>query len=110
MDPETARLIIAQRLGLSRFHSIEHADAETLGHINTFGGQQQRLFGGDVADRSRAHLLMWIENAEQDQATGRQDHVECCGDHILTACFSHRQRRLRPHAGFCRLKSPFNFG
>jgi hypothetical protein len=70
VSPETARLIIAQRLGLSRFHSIEHADAETIRHINEFGGRQPKLFGEEDADRSRAHLLVWVENAEQDEATG----------------------------------------
>ncbi|KAF1830213.1 hypothetical protein BDW02DRAFT_601881 [Decorospora gaudefroyi] len=69
VSPQTARLIIAQRLGLSRFHAIEHADAETIRHINTYGGRQQKLFGGDDAARSKAHLLVWIADAEQDEAT-----------------------------------------
>ncbi|KAF1839971.1 uncharacterized protein K460DRAFT_297227 [Cucurbitaria berberidis CBS 394.84] len=69
VSPETARLILAQRLGLSRFHSIEHADSETLRHINVYGGRQQKLFGGEDSDRSKAHLLLWIEDAEQDEAT-----------------------------------------
>ncbi|KAH7399305.1 hypothetical protein BKA66DRAFT_545470 [Pyrenochaeta sp. MPI-SDFR-AT-0127] len=69
VGPETARLILAQRLGLSRFHSIAHVDPETIRHINAFGGRQQKLFGGDDAARSKAHLLMWIEDAEQDEAT-----------------------------------------
>jgi hypothetical protein len=70
VSPETARLIIAQRLGLSRFHAIGLADAETIRHINTYGGRQQKLFGADDADRSKAHLLVWVEDAEQDEATG----------------------------------------
>ncbi|RAR08537.1 hypothetical protein DDE82_002153 [Stemphylium lycopersici] len=69
VSPETARLIIAQRLGLSRFHSLEHADAETLQHINTYGGKQPKLFGAQDTDASRAHLLVWAEDAEQDEAT-----------------------------------------
>ncbi|OAG21719.1 hypothetical protein CC77DRAFT_1019623 [Alternaria alternata] len=69
VSPETARLIIAQRLGLSRFHSVEHADAETIRHINTYGGRQQKLFGGDDAEQTKAHLLVWAEDAEQDEAT-----------------------------------------
>ncbi|KAI8940314.1 hypothetical protein NX059_004010 [Plenodomus lindquistii] len=69
VSPETARLILAQRLGVSRFHSIEHADAEAIRHINTFGGQPRKLLGKEDADRSRAHLLVWVENAEQDEAT-----------------------------------------
>jgi hypothetical protein len=67
---ETARLIIAQRLGLSRFHSIEHADAEAIRHINAYGGRQQKLFGGEDADRSRAHLLMWIEDGDEEYPSG----------------------------------------
>ncbi|CAE7000418.1 hypothetical protein PTNB73_09591 [Pyrenophora teres f. teres] len=69
VTPETARLIIAQRLGLSRFHAIEHADAETIRHINTYGGPQQKLFGIEDAHVSRAHLLVWAEDVEQDEAT-----------------------------------------
>jgi hypothetical protein len=68
--PETARLIIAQRLGLSRFHSIEHADAEAIQYINAFGGEQQKLFGGDDADSSKAHFLIWIEDGEDKEARG----------------------------------------
>ncbi|KAF2035871.1 hypothetical protein EK21DRAFT_53333 [Setomelanomma holmii] len=69
VSPETARLIIAQRLGLSRYHSIEHADAEAIRHINVYGGRQQKLFGGESNDRSRAHLLMWIEDSNEEDAT-----------------------------------------
>ncbi|KAH9879159.1 hypothetical protein J1614_002596 [Plenodomus biglobosus] len=69
VSPETARLILAQRLAVSRFHSIEHADAEAIRHINTFGGPAQKLFGTDDAHRSKAHLLVWVDNAEQDEAT-----------------------------------------
>lgn len=70
VSPETARLIIAQRLGLSRFHSIEHADAEAIRQINAYGGRQQKLFGGDDADQSKAHLLMWLEDGSSEDASG----------------------------------------
>ncbi|KAF1941611.1 hypothetical protein EJ02DRAFT_377347 [Clathrospora elynae] len=69
VSPETARLILAQRLGVSRFHSLEHADAETIRHINAYGGRQQKLFGADDAESSKAHLLVWVEDAEGDEAT-----------------------------------------
>ncbi|KAH7087069.1 hypothetical protein FB567DRAFT_629106 [Paraphoma chrysanthemicola] len=69
VTPETARLIIAQRLGLSRYHSIQHADEEAIRHINAYGGKQQKLFGAQDSSRSRAHLLMWIEDADQEDAT-----------------------------------------
>ncbi|KAJ4344178.1 hypothetical protein N0V95_006293 [Ascochyta clinopodiicola] len=64
IDPETARLILAQRLGLSRFHSIHDADADAIKNINAFGGRQQKLFG-EQADTSRAQLLVWLEDAEE---------------------------------------------
>ncbi|KAJ4322035.1 hypothetical protein N0V94_002614 [Neodidymelliopsis sp. IMI 364377] len=63
IDPETARLILAQRLGLSRFHSIKDASAEAIKNINTFGGRQQQLFG-EQADTSKAQLLVWLEDAD----------------------------------------------
>jgi hypothetical protein len=70
VSPETARLIIAQRLGLSRFHSFEHVDADSLRHINAYGGLPQKLFGQGDADKSKAHLLMWIEDGDVEAATG----------------------------------------
>jgi len=71
IDPETARLILAQRLGLSRFHSIKDADAEAIKNINTDGGRQQKLFG-EEADTSRAQLLVWLEDAEESFVTSRR--------------------------------------
>lgn len=28
------------------------------------------MFGGDDAEQTKAHLLVWAEDAEQDEATG----------------------------------------
>lgn len=65
VDATTARLILAQRLGLSRFHTIERSRSEeSLKQINAFGGQHQKLFGGEPADRTQAHALVWIEGVE----------------------------------------------
>ena len=77
IDPETARLILAQRLGLSRFHSIKHVDSEAIKSINTFGGRQQKLFG-QQADTSKAQLLVWLEDAEESLVTSR--HLRCVLD------------------------------
>ena len=68
VSPETARLILAQRLGLSRFHSIQHANDETIQQLNAYGGRQQKLFGREDRERTRAHVLVWIEDVED--ATG----------------------------------------
>lgn len=73
VDPETARLILAQRLGLSRFHSIKDADAEVIKTINAYGGRRQKLFG-EEADTSRAQLLVWLEGAEEGLVTSRHRH------------------------------------
>lgn len=68
VDAETTRLILAQRLGLSRFHAIKDADADAIKAINTYGGRQQKLFGHD-ADTSRAQLLVWLEDADDSLVT-----------------------------------------
>ncbi|KAF2498197.1 hypothetical protein BU16DRAFT_524350 [Lophium mytilinum] len=63
---ETARLIIAQRLGLSRFHSLNSADEEVVQQLNRYGGRQQKLFGGD-RESNHAHALIWLDNVEDPQ-------------------------------------------
>jgi hypothetical protein len=78
VDPETARLILAQRLGLSRFHLIKDADAAAIKSINAYGGRHQKLFGED-AETSRAKLLMWLDDASEDLAEELR--------HISTASF-----------------------
>lgn len=83
IDPETARLILAQRLGLSRFHSVKGADSEAIKNINTFGGRQQKLFG-EQADTSRAQLLVWLEDAEEGLVTSGHLSAVASG-RILTA-------------------------
>ncbi|KAF1975222.1 hypothetical protein BU23DRAFT_503790 [Bimuria novae-zelandiae CBS 107.79] len=69
VDATTARLILAQRLGLSRFHAIEKTRSEeSLKQINAFGGRQQKLFGEEDAGRTQAHALVWIEGVEDADA------------------------------------------
>ncbi|KAL1603921.1 hypothetical protein SLS60_005513 [Paraconiothyrium brasiliense] len=76
VDATTARLILAQRLGLSRFHSIEKTRSEeSLKQINAFGGRQQKLFGGEDADRTRAHALVWIEGVEDAEAVVKNSGI-----------------------------------
>jgi hypothetical protein len=97
VSPETARLIIAQRLGLSRFHSVEHADAEAIRHINAYGGRHQKLFGGVATDASQAQLLMWIEDGDEQDATGAPPLPSYREERRLTTSASRRRRRLRPN-------------
>lgn len=100
VDAETTRLILAQRLGLSRFHSIKHVDAEAIKNINTFGGRQQRLFGEQ--DTSRAQLLVWLEDAEDGLVTSEHSARVASGERLTdaqnSATFPLRLLRYRaPH-------------
>ncbi|KAF2705169.1 hypothetical protein K504DRAFT_460434 [Pleomassaria siparia CBS 279.74] len=61
VTPETARLILAQRLGLSRFHSIKNAKDEAIVELNAYGGRAQKLFSGEDRQRTNAHVLIWVE-------------------------------------------------
>ncbi|KAF2650217.1 hypothetical protein K491DRAFT_782797 [Lophiostoma macrostomum CBS 122681] len=69
VSAETARLILAQRLGLSRFHSIKQASEEVIAQINTYGGRRQQLFGaGKDKEQSLSHTLVWIDDVEEIDA------------------------------------------
>jgi hypothetical protein len=94
IDPETARLILAQRLGLSRFHSIKDADAAAIKSINAYGGRHQKLFGED-AETSRAKLLMWLDDASEDLAEGRP-YISLDLDAHTTCCCSYSNPGLGP--------------
>jgi hypothetical protein len=63
-NPQTTRWILAQRLGLSQFHSIKHADDEEIQLLNAYGGRQQKLFGGEDKERTKAHVLVWVDDVE----------------------------------------------
>jgi len=69
VDPNTARLIFAQRLGISRFHSIKTPTEVVLKQINAFGGHHPNIFGGDVKSTSKAHVLVWLEDVEDVEGT-----------------------------------------
>lgn len=58
VSPETARLIFAQRLALSQYHSLHGQDEEALQHINSFGGRPQRLLGLDEDPQLRAMVVV----------------------------------------------------
>jgi hypothetical protein len=72
-NPQTARLILTQRLGLSRFHSIKHADDGEIQLLNAYGGRQQKLFGGEDQDRTKAHVLVWVDDVELVTGSHQQD-------------------------------------
>lgn len=82
VSPEAARLILAQRLGVSRYHSIKHANSELINQINTYGGRPQQFFrDSKVAEGTTdAHVLVWIEDVED--ITG--GHCTTCKKRIIS--------------------------
>lgn len=61
VSPETARLILAQRLGLSQYHSLKSVDEQTIRQLNDFGGSPQRLLSNGYGDLGLGKLLVIIE-------------------------------------------------
>lgn len=67
LSPEEARLIFAQRLGVSQYHSLDGAGEDTLSYINQFGGRQKQLF--EAGGRSKAtELILVVEGASAKNA------------------------------------------
>ena len=65
ISPQTARLLLAQRLGLSQYHSIQDADEVTLDILNTFGGEQQQIFAHEGTHQSAEKLLLIVEGVDE---------------------------------------------
>lgn len=68
VSPEAARLILAQRLGISKFHAITPSE-DIFQQINEFGGRPAPLFGKREAGND-AHALLWIEGVEDVKGIG----------------------------------------
>ena len=65
ISPRTARLIFAQRLGLSQYHSLEGVDQSDLDNLNTFGGEQRQTFAPDDTLQGTEKLLLVVEGVGQ---------------------------------------------
>ena len=59
LSPEEARLVFAQRLGVSQYHGIGDASDNALEHISTFGGNQNSIFQDSGRDKT-AELVLFI--------------------------------------------------
>ncbi|KAE9964630.1 hypothetical protein BLS_008185 [Venturia inaequalis] len=64
IDAETSRLIFAQRLGLSQFHTLKTTDDEALRRINAFGGRQRPLFAADKPAEGPSKVMIVVEGVE----------------------------------------------
>ena len=71
LSPETARLVLADRLGLSQYHSILGADELTIHYVNQFGGSRSQQFPNDAPESAHSsnRLLLVIEGVENPQGT-----------------------------------------
>ena len=65
ISPQTARLLLAQRLGLSRYHSLQDADERTLEVLNTHGGEQQQIFAPEETLQAAEKLLLIVEGVDE---------------------------------------------
>ena len=65
ISPGDARLFLAHRLGLSRYHNLRDAREDTLHLLNDHGGTQAPLFSSDDGDTRLRRLLLVIEGVEQ---------------------------------------------
>jgi hypothetical protein len=61
---EIARLILARRLGLSRFHRLGGLDDGALHQINDLGGRQQRLLSDVGHGRRPSSTIIVVEGVE----------------------------------------------
>lgn len=57
-----ARLLLAQRLGLSQYHSLDGADEATIELLNRFEGSRDQIFLDE--EKSTEKVLAFIENVE----------------------------------------------
>ncbi|KAK8162674.1 hypothetical protein IWX90DRAFT_436044 [Phyllosticta citrichinensis] len=64
LTPDTARLIFAQRLGLSQYHNIKTVDNDAVQYINDFGGDRHRLFGQDQFVDDRKQVMVVVEGVK----------------------------------------------
>ncbi len=66
ISPITTKLLLAQRLGLSQYYSLEGADEATIEILNGFTSPQEQLFlDGIETKRRERKLLAIVENVEQ---------------------------------------------
>lgn len=68
LTPEQARLVFAQRLGVSQFHGLGDVSASTLKYINHFGGRQEEALFGDASRDQAAELVLVVEGVSKKSA------------------------------------------
>lgn len=67
LSPEEARLVFAQRLRVSQYHSVADASEDALSYINQFGGYHNTVFEAG-RDNEVAELVLFVEGASAKNA------------------------------------------
>ena len=68
VSPSTAGLLLAQRLGLSQYFSLEGADAAVIRSLNHFAGPQKPLFDDHVEEEELRKVLIWIDGVDKPES------------------------------------------
>jgi hypothetical protein len=67
LSPSEARLVLAQRLGVSHFHNVGSVSSSAIKHINKFGGQLKSLFKDAPKDKA-PELVIIVEGVSEETA------------------------------------------
>jgi hypothetical protein len=68
LTPEQARLVFAQRLGVSQYHGLGDASDSTLSYINQFGGRREESLFGEPTQDQAAELVLVVEGVSGKSA------------------------------------------
>ena len=64
LSPIATRLLLARRLGLSQYHSLEGADEALLKLLNDFGGEQRALLSTEEQWQGHQRNLIVVDGVE----------------------------------------------
>lgn len=70
----TTRLLLAQRLGLSQYHSLEDASDDAIQVLNSFGVIQEPIFLDESRERRTDKFVAIIENVDQPEGETLKGH------------------------------------
>ena len=85
ITPHEARLLLAQRLGLSQYHSLGDVEESTLEFLNTYGGPSTHLFSEKQWDDGPRRVLAIVEGVQHPEGTtALENHLGFVCEHLDT--------------------------
>lgn len=76
----TTRLLLAQRLGLSQYHSLGDAGDDLIQVLNSFGGIQEPIFLDESRERRTGKFVAIIENVDHPEGETLKGHELYIGE------------------------------